>query len=98
MITNRFKNESAQDVSPFFRKLNGDIRRLIYIELFGESLVHIGFSQPTMGFKTNKTPKLPGLWHCICRRSRRGAPDMYYEYNHEWCYLATSVLFTCKFA
>ncbi|KAH6971835.1 hypothetical protein BKA56DRAFT_677899 [Ilyonectria sp. MPI-CAGE-AT-0026] len=85
MITNRFSNGSAQDVCPFFRNLNWDIRRLIYIELFGESLVHIGFSQPTKAFMTTKTPKLPGLWHCICRKSREEAPDMYRECDYEWC-------------
>lgn len=98
MFGTRFENGSAQYVSPFFKKLNTDTRRLIYIELFGKSLVHIGFSQPTTGFERDKAPKLPGLWHCICRRSRKEAPHMHSEGHHKWCYLATSVLFTCKFA
>lgn len=57
MFGNRFENGSAQYVSPFFKKLNTDTRRLIYIELFGKSLVHIGFSQPTAGFSSCGQPR-----------------------------------------
>ncbi|KAM5345618.1 hypothetical protein ACJ41O_011479 [Fusarium nematophilum] len=97
----RFPEGNAQSASPFFAKLCPEIRRQIFVELFGERLVHVKFSNQGKGsrsFKRNGHPpnELTGWWHCVCRRGRRTMPHDHSEKDHKWCYLPTNFIFTCK--
>ncbi|QGI67210.1 hypothetical protein CEK26_011164 [Fusarium fujikuroi] len=62
-----FEKGIAQRDSLFFTKLSPELRRQIFIYLFGESKVHIKFLQSSEKLKREGHPKysrLPGWYHC----------------------------------
>ncbi|KAF4971506.1 hypothetical protein FSARC_1666 [Fusarium sarcochroum] len=90
-----------QRESPFFTTLPAEIRRMIYIELFGSQLVHVYFRQYGETYDREGAPsdaKIPGWVHCVCRRGREAVPHCHDEENHKWCYLSASILRTCQLA
>ncbi|KAJ3541066.1 hypothetical protein NM208_g4784 [Fusarium decemcellulare] len=92
----RFGTGNHQKNSTFF-KLCPDVRRLIYIELFGYKWVHVAFGTKEDKFKRRGHPRVAtGWWHCICRRTHQTGPHFHSENDHKWCYLATNILLTCK--
>ncbi|KAH7237470.1 uncharacterized protein BKA55DRAFT_543007 [Fusarium redolens] len=96
-----FEKGHAQDGSLFFTKLHPELRRQIFIYLFGESTVHIKFHQDRDQFKREGRPKpskIPGWCHCVCRKGREALPHRHSEKDHKWCYLSANVMFTCKWA
>ncbi|KAJ4269713.1 hypothetical protein NW762_001381 [Fusarium torreyae] len=90
-----------QRQSSLFNTLPAEIRRMIYIELFGSQLVHVYFRQHGEDYKREDAPsdaKTPGWVRCICRRGREAVPHYHEEKNHKWCYLSASILRTCQLA
>ncbi|KAM0549123.1 hypothetical protein ACHAPJ_009578 [Fusarium lateritium] len=94
-----FEQGNAQRGSLFFTKLLPEIRRQIFIELFGASRVHVFFRDRSKVYKRdgNLSEPFPGWCHCICRKSK-ALPHAHDEKTHKWCYLATNILFTCTWA
>ncbi|KAH7146529.1 hypothetical protein EDB81DRAFT_883935 [Dactylonectria macrodidyma] len=96
-MEHKFNEVNFQGKSPFFLKLNADIRRLIYIQLFGKFLVHIcGTGEPTWNLESRPPGNILGLWHCICPGGRKEIPHYHSPETHEWRFLATNLLFSCK--
>ncbi|KAF9774031.1 hypothetical protein IL306_008030 [Fusarium sp. DS 682] len=96
-----FEKGNAQEGSLFFTKLPPELRRKIFIYLFGNSTVHIKFRQSKEQFKREGHPtssKIPGWCHCICRKAQRPLPHRHSEANHKWHYLSANIMFTCKWA
>ncbi|KAF5007336.1 hypothetical protein FDECE_6346 [Fusarium decemcellulare] len=92
----RFGTGNHQKNSTFF-KLCPDVRRLVYIELFGNKLVHVALGNKQDYFKRRGHPRVAaGWWHCICRRGPQSSVHLHYEADHKWCYLAMNILLTCK--
>ncbi|KAJ4269709.1 hypothetical protein NW762_001377 [Fusarium torreyae] len=98
MVT-KFEQGNAQRGSLLFTKLPPEIRREIFIELFGSSRVHIIFRGSSKVYSRDGHPKAPtpGWCHCVCRKSK-SLPHAHNEKTHKWCRLATNILFTCKWA
>ncbi|KAH6997090.1 hypothetical protein EDB80DRAFT_726972 [Ilyonectria destructans] len=94
----KFKQGHDQAKSPFFKKLNEDIRRLIYLELFGERRLHVEFCHSPDRFRRQGHPAhhLPGWVHCVCRKNDTEPPHHHDESNHKWCFLSANLLRTCK--
>ncbi|KAM0419029.1 hypothetical protein ACHAPT_012080 [Fusarium lateritium] len=97
----RFETGDVQSKSPFFTKLNPDVRREILLLLFGSRHVHIKLSSSRCGCKDFKRQNHPPLtyvgWlHCVCRSGAKGAPHMHWEEDHKWRYLSARMLRTCK--
>ncbi|KAF5670312.1 hypothetical protein FDENT_11334 [Fusarium denticulatum] len=96
-----FEKGNAQENSSFFTKLPPELRRQIFIYLFGESIVHIKFHQSKDQFKREGRPKpskVPGWCHCVCRKGKEACAHPHSEEDHKWCYLSANVMFTCKWA
>ncbi|KAJ3518451.1 hypothetical protein NM208_g14507 [Fusarium decemcellulare] len=98
-----FDQGCNQSKSPFISKLPPEIRRLVYTELFGFRLVHVRFRVPKTSiskYRRQGCPpdhKVPGWVHCVCRQGVEAMPHPHDEANHKWCFLATNILFTCKY-
>lgn len=96
-----FAESDAQRGSPFFTKLPPEIRRQIFINLFGGSRVHVVFSNhKNKSFRREDQPKgpFPRFYHCVCRHQNDAPPHKLHEGNHKRRYLSTHILFTCKWA
>ncbi|KAF5963632.1 hypothetical protein FBULB1_13260 [Fusarium bulbicola] len=96
-----FEKGNSQENSSLFGKLPPELRRQIFIYLFGESVVHIKFHQSKGQFKREGRPnpsKVPGWCHCVCRKGRGALAHRHSEKDHKWCYLSANVMFTCKWA
>ncbi|KAF5564300.1 hypothetical protein FNAPI_2193 [Fusarium napiforme] len=96
-----FEKGNAQENSSFFTKLPPELRRQIFIYLFGESSVHVKFHQSKDQFKREGRPKpskAPGWCHCVCRKGNEACAHRHSEKDHKWCYLSANVMFTCKWA
>ncbi|CZR41350.1 uncharacterized protein FPRO_10939 [Fusarium proliferatum ET1] len=96
-----FEKGNAQRNSLFFTKLSPELRRQIFIYLFGESKVHIKFLQSSEKLKREGHPKysrIPGWYHCVCRKGLKVPIHPHSEEDHKWCYLSADIIFTCKWA
>ncbi|SCO88456.1 uncharacterized protein FRV6_12583 [Fusarium oxysporum] len=96
-----FEKGNAQRGSLFFRKLSPELRRQIFIYLFGGSKVHIKFLQSNEQLKREGHPKssrVPGWCHCVCRKGLKVPIHPHSEKDHKWCYLSANIIFTCKWA
>ncbi|KAH7134794.1 hypothetical protein B0J13DRAFT_561266 [Dactylonectria estremocensis] len=96
-MEHKFDKFHFQGMSPFFTKLNTDIRFIIYTHLFGKFLVHIcGAGHALLEPMTRPPGHVFGLWHCVCPGGRGEIPHVHSHENHEWCFLSTNLLFSCK--
>ncbi|KAF5665994.1 hypothetical protein FCIRC_10349 [Fusarium circinatum] len=96
-----FEKGNSQENSSLFGKLPPELRRQIFVYLFGESVVHIKFRQSKDQFKREGRPnpsKVPGWCHCVCRKGRGDLVHRHSEKDHKWCYLSANVMLTCKWA
>ncbi|CAM1509284.1 Fc.00g030230.m01.CDS01 [Cosmosporella sp. VM-42] len=96
----KFHKGANRRDSTFFRKLPPEVRREIFVQVFGSSRVHVGFTSPEKGFirKGHPLKSSKRMWHCVCRKPAGLEPHTHKERNHKWSYLATNVIFTCKWA
>ncbi|KAI8668949.1 hypothetical protein NCS57_00708100 [Fusarium keratoplasticum] len=97
----RFETGDEQSHSRFFTKLHPDVRREIFLHLFGSRHVHVMFSSCEMNarkFWRHGHPPLThvGWLHCVCRPGAKLLPHGHDEYTHKWRYLSTKILWTCK--
>lgn len=98
----RFNTGDEQSSSRFFTKLNPDVRREIFLHLFGSRHVHVMFAS-SRGvrdhefWRHHRPPHTHVGWlHCVCRSGARLPPHAHSEYSHRWRYLSTKILWTCK--
>ncbi|KAJ4211387.1 hypothetical protein NW759_012588 [Fusarium solani] len=99
----RFGTGDEQSHSKFFTKLHPDIRREIFLHLFGSRHVHLMFingrgMNNDEEFWRHGHPPLTHLgWlHCVCRSGAKLLPHAHNESRHKWRYLSTKILWTCK--
>ncbi|RSL47566.1 hypothetical protein CEP54_013335 [Fusarium duplospermum] len=99
----RFETGDEQSDSKFFTKLYPDIRREIFLHLFGSRHVHVMFANSrgvdkSEEFWRHGHPPLThvGWLHCVCRSEAKLLPHAHFEYKHKWRYLSTNLLWTCK--
>ncbi|KAK7429684.1 hypothetical protein QQZ08_003710 [Neonectria magnoliae] len=91
----------TQASSPFFTKLNADVRRMVYTDLFGsrDVQVYLGYDFS----KELKSDRMPGLrtpqWaHNICAKDDGQDPRLEEEEGEEGplTFLAATMIGTCK--
>ncbi|KAM6528064.1 hypothetical protein FALCPG4_009089 [Fusarium falciforme] len=99
----RFVTGDEQSHSKFFTKLHPDVRREIFLHLFGSRHVHIMFANSIIlnhgeeFWRHGHPPHTHVGWlHCVCRSGAKLLPHGHDEYTHKWRYLSTNVLWTCK--
>ncbi|RSL45422.1 hypothetical protein CEP51_016081 [Fusarium floridanum] len=99
----RFETGDEQSDSKFFTKLYPDVRREIFLHLFGSRHVHVMFANSrgvdkSEEFWRHGHPPLThvGWLHCVCRSGAKLLPHAHFEYKHKWRYLSTNLLWTCK--
>ncbi|KAI8718541.1 hypothetical protein NCS52_00633200 [Fusarium sp. LHS14.1] len=97
----RFETGDEQSHSKFFTKLHPDVRREIFLHLFGSRYVHVIFTSSGMNarkFWRHDHPPLThvGWLHCVCRSGAQLLPHEHEEECHKWRYLSTNILWTCK--
>lgn len=85
-----FEERNPQGTSPFFNRFPLEIRRMIYMELFGSRNVHV-----TSGLQGIKMEWSPKLAHWICGRDS-ASPHKCIRKDHEWQCLSVHLMFTCK--
>ncbi|KAH6971836.1 hypothetical protein BKA56DRAFT_735574 [Ilyonectria sp. MPI-CAGE-AT-0026] len=93
-----FAGGRDQAQSPFFKMLNEDVRRLIYLELCGGRYLHIKFRRTSPWFRQQGHPagRRPGWRHSVCPRNDTEPRHQVASVFHRWCFLSTSLLRTCK--
>ncbi|KAM0419026.1 hypothetical protein ACHAPT_012077 [Fusarium lateritium] len=83
--------QHPQEQSPFFQRLIPDVRRLIYLELFGSRPVHIDVARSFM--------RKPHFGFFTCRLRADMSPHFECRIiQSEQCRLSTSLLYTCQLA
>ncbi|EEU42318.1 uncharacterized protein NECHADRAFT_80149 [Fusarium vanettenii 77-13-4] len=99
----RFETGDEQSHSKFFTKLYPEIKREIFLHLFGSRHVHLMFVKGRAlddgkKFWRHGHPPLTHLgWlHCVCRSGAKLLPHKHHEECHKWRFLSTNILWTCK--
>ncbi|UPL01486.1 hypothetical protein LCI18_012420 [Fusarium solani-melongenae] len=98
----RFETGDEQKYSRFFTKLHPDVRREIFLHLFGSSHVHVMFTSSyemnNRKFWRHGRPPLThvGWLHCVCKSGAKRLPHEHDEDIHKWRYLSTNILRTCR--
>ncbi|KAL6363749.1 hypothetical protein LRP88_03171 [Fusarium phalaenopsidis] len=98
----RFGTGDEQSHSKFFTKLHPDVRREIFLHLFGSRHLHVMFTSSrdmnARKFWRHGHPPLThvGWLHCVCRSGAKLLPHEHDEECHKWRYLSTNILWTCR--
>jgi hypothetical protein len=95
----RFGTGDEQSHSKFFTKLHPDVRREIFLHLFGSRHVHLMFingrgMNNDEEFWRHGHPPLTHLgWlHCVCRSGAKLLAHAHNESRHKWRYLSTHLI------
>ncbi|KAF4971503.1 hypothetical protein FSARC_1663 [Fusarium sarcochroum] len=96
----KFNTGLRQSESPLFAKVPSEIRRMIFLELFGNRQVHITLNQSKsndVSFRREGRPLSGRKWaHCVCRRHPDSDVHSHSEEDHKWVFLSAGIAFTCK--
>ncbi|KAJ4269711.1 hypothetical protein NW762_001379 [Fusarium torreyae] len=96
----KFDKGLRQSESLLFAKAPSEIRRMVFLELFGNRQIHITLNQSKLNhikYTREGRPLSRRKWvHCVCRRHPDSEVHSHNEIDHKWVFISAGIIFTCK--